>query len=70
VRAFRRIFCADISEFESYLPSHAVSLCGLCSRDRIWYVPWGEWFQPTAFRKNVRDILKFRAPIFWNVKVT
>ena len=26
--------------------------------------------QPTAFRrKNVRDVLKFAAPIFWNVKV-
>ena len=36
----------------------------------VTYVPWGEWFQPTAFRKKVRDILKFRAPIFWNVKVT
>jgi peptide/nickel transport system substrate-binding protein len=36
----------------------------------VTYVPWGEWFQPTAFRKNVRDVLKFGAPIFWNVKVT
>jgi peptide/nickel transport system substrate-binding protein len=35
----------------------------------VTYVPWGEWFQPTAFRKNVRDVLKFDAPIFWNVKV-
>jgi peptide/nickel transport system substrate-binding protein len=34
------------------------------------YVPWGEWVQPTAFRKNVRDILKFGAPVFWNAKVT
>jgi peptide/nickel transport system substrate-binding protein len=34
------------------------------------YVPWGEWFQPTAFRRNVRDVLKFGVPIFWNVKVT
>src|SRR5262245_10816035 len=33
------------------------------------YVPWGEWVQPSAFRKNVRDVLKFGAPIFWNVKV-
>ena len=33
------------------------------------YVPWGEWFQPTAFRKSVHDVLKFDAPIFWNVKV-
>jgi peptide/nickel transport system substrate-binding protein len=35
----------------------------------ITYVPWGEWVQPTAFRKNVRDVLKFRAPVFWNVKL-
>jgi len=34
------------------------------------YVPWGEWFQPTAFRKNVQGVLKFVAPIFWNVRVT
>jgi len=36
----------------------------------VTYVPWGEWFQPTAFRKNVHDVLKFGAPIFWNVRVT
>ena len=35
----------------------------------VTYVPWGEWFQPTAFRKNVREVLKFAVPIFWNVKV-
>jgi peptide/nickel transport system substrate-binding protein len=34
------------------------------------YVPWGEWVQPMAIRKNVRDVLKFGAPLFWNVKVT
>jgi hypothetical protein len=34
------------------------------------YVVWGEWVQPTACRKNVRDVLKFGAPIFWNVKLT
>jgi len=34
------------------------------------YVPWGEWLQPTAFRRNVRDVLKFGAPIFWNVRIT
>jgi len=33
------------------------------------YVPWGEWVQPTAFRKNVRGVLKFGAPIFWNVRM-
>jgi peptide/nickel transport system substrate-binding protein len=36
----------------------------------VTYVPYGEWFQPTALRKNIRDVLKFDAPIFWNVKVT
>jgi len=36
----------------------------------VTYVPWGEWVQPTAFRKNVRDVLKFGAPIFWNVRIT
>lgn len=34
------------------------------------YVPWGEWVQPTALRRNVRDVLKFGAPIFWNVRIT
>ena len=36
----------------------------------VTYVPYGEWVQPTAFRKNIRDVLKFDAPVFWNVKVT
>jgi peptide/nickel transport system substrate-binding protein len=36
----------------------------------VTYVPWGEWFQPTAFRKNVRDVLKFGVPLFWNVRIT
>jgi hypothetical protein len=35
----------------------------------VTYVPWGEWVQPTAFRKEVQGILKFTAPIFWNVKI-
>jgi hypothetical protein len=33
------------------------------------YVPWGEWVQSTAFRRNVRGVLKFGAPLFWNVRV-
>jgi peptide/nickel transport system substrate-binding protein len=36
----------------------------------VAYVPWGEWIQPTAFRKNVQGVLKFAAPIFWNVRIT
>jgi peptide/nickel transport system substrate-binding protein len=38
--------------------------------DEVAYVPWGEWFQPTAFRKSVQGVLKFTAPVFWNVKIT
>ena len=34
----------------------------------VTYVPWGEWVQPTVFRKNVRGVLRFGAPIFWNVR--
>jgi peptide/nickel transport system substrate-binding protein len=37
--------------------------------DEVMYVPWGQWAQPTAFRRSVRDVLKFTAPIFWNVKL-
>jgi peptide/nickel transport system substrate-binding protein len=36
----------------------------------VAYVPWGEWVQPTAFRKNVQGVIKFTAPVFWNVRVT
>src|SRR3989449_3274455 len=36
----------------------------------VAYVPWGEWFSPTAYRKNVQGILKFAAPLFWNVRIT
>jgi peptide/nickel transport system substrate-binding protein len=36
----------------------------------VAYVPWGEWVWPTAFRKNVHGILKFTAPVFWNVTIT
>ena len=36
----------------------------------VAYVPWGEWFLPTACRKSVQGILEFIAPVFWNVTVT
>jgi len=35
----------------------------------VTYVPWGEWVQPTAFRKSVQGVLKFAAPVFWNVRI-
>ena len=36
----------------------------------VTYVPWGEWFMPTALRKNVSGMLKFTAPVFWNVRLS
>jgi len=37
--------------------------------DEVLYVPWGEWDTPTAFRRSVQGILKFTAPLFWNVRI-
>ena len=37
--------------------------------DEVPYVPWGEWVHPTAFRTNVRGVLNFGSPLFWNVEV-
>jgi peptide/nickel transport system substrate-binding protein len=37
--------------------------------DEVMYVPFGQWVLPTAFRKNVRGILQFPAPLFWNVSI-
>ncbi len=37
--------------------------------DEVAYVPWGQWFLPTAFRRNVQGILPFAAPVFWNVSI-
>ena len=37
--------------------------------DEVAYVPWGEYVLPTAFRRNVNGILKFIAPLFWNVSI-
>ena len=39
-RAFKGIVCDDISEFESYMPSHPVSLCGLCSCAACGVTSW------------------------------
>ena len=34
-----------------------------------WVPAWGEYVLPTAHRKNVSGILKFIAPLFWNVSI-
>ena len=35
--------------------------------DEVPYVPWGQYMQPTAYRKAVRGVLRFPATILWNV---
>jgi peptide/nickel transport system substrate-binding protein len=37
--------------------------------DEVTYVPWGQWLQPSAARRSVRDVPRFVAPVFWNVKL-
>ena len=37
------------------------------SYDEVPYVPWGQYMQPTAYRKAVRGVLRFPATILWNV---
>jgi len=31
------------------------------------YVPLGQFFQPTAFRSDLKDIVKSHLPLFWDV---
>ena len=37
--------------------------------DEVPYVPWGQYTQPTAYRKQVRGVLKFPATILWNISL-
>jgi peptide/nickel transport system substrate-binding protein len=37
--------------------------------DEVPYVPWGQYTQPTAYRKTVRGVLTFPASLYWNVSV-
>lgn len=34
------------------------------------YVPFGQFFQPVAFRKNVTGVLKSGQPVYWNIDKT
>ena len=40
VRPFKGIFCGDISEFESYMPSHAVGLSQCAARAIVIHREW------------------------------
>jgi len=37
--------------------------------DEVLYVPWGQWTLPFALRKSVQGVLRFPAPLFWNVSI-
>ena len=32
------------------------------------HIHLGQWYQPAALRKNVSDMLKAPAPVFWNIE--
>jgi peptide/nickel transport system substrate-binding protein len=38
--------------------------------EEVPYVPFGQWVTPTAYRRSVKGILPFPAPLFWNVSIT
>jgi peptide/nickel transport system substrate-binding protein len=31
------------------------------------YVPYGQFFQPVAFRANVTGVLESGMPVYWNI---
>ena len=35
--------------------------------DEVPFVPWGQYVQPSLYRKNVRGVLHFPAALLWNV---
>jgi peptide/nickel transport system substrate-binding protein len=35
--------------------------------EEVPYVPWGQWFLPSAYRSYVKGVLAFPAPVLWNV---
>ncbi|MGH7263294.1 MAG: ABC transporter substrate-binding protein [Candidatus Rokuibacteriota bacterium] len=37
--------------------------------DEVPYVPWGQWLQPDAYRRNVRGLIQFGIHVFWNIAV-
>jgi hypothetical protein len=47
---------------------HLAEQIQILALTEVTYVPWGEWGYPTAFRKSVKDVVKFVSPVFWNVR--
>ena len=36
--------------------------------ETVPYIPLGQYFQPTAFRSDIKDIVKAAFPLFWGVR--
>jgi peptide/nickel transport system substrate-binding protein len=37
--------------------------------EEVMYIPFGQALQPTAYRRSVTGVLRFPAPVFWNVSI-
>ena len=37
--------------------------------DFVPYIPTGQYYQPTAYRDNVKGVLKAPVPFFWNISI-
>ena len=35
--------------------------------ESVPYVPFGQFFQPVAFRKNITGVLPAGIPVYWNI---
>ena len=35
--------------------------------ESVPYVPYGQYFQPIAFRKNITGVLEAGIPVYWNI---
>lgn len=36
--------------------------------DSLPYIPYGQFFQPIAFRKNITGVLESGVPVYWNIE--
>ncbi|MGV6873815.1 ABC transporter substrate-binding protein [Pseudochelatococcus sp. B33] len=37
--------------------------------ETVPYIPLGQFFQPTAFHKNIKGVLKAGMPVYWNITI-
>jgi peptide/nickel transport system substrate-binding protein len=36
--------------------------------ESVPYVPFGQFFQPIAYRKNITGVLEASMPVYWNIE--